>query len=108
MQNLDALKNALLTVGPPVSHYTAAKQPDKYIVWAEDGQANAIWADGHMQEQAITGTVDYFTKSEYDANVAAIQTALNSIDVSWRLESVQYEDFSGYIHYEWTWSAWLE
>lgn len=105
---LHEIADALLTVGVPVSHYAAYEQPDKYIVWAEDGQADAIWADGHMQEQAITGTVDYFTKSEYDANVANIQAALNSIDVSWRLESVQYEDFSSYIHYEWVWSMWRE
>ena len=98
---------ALLAVGVPVSHYAAHKQPDQYIVWAEDGQANAIWADGRMQEQAIAGTVDYFTKTEYDGNVALIQAALNGIDVSWRLESVQYEEITGYIHTEWSWSAWL-
>jgi hypothetical protein len=99
---------ALLAVGVPVYHYAAHKQPDAYIVWAEDGQANAIWADGRMQEQAISGTVDYFTKMEYDANIALIQAALNDAGVSWRLESVQYEEFSGYIHHEWSWSAWLE
>ncbi len=98
---------ALLAVGVPVYHYAAHKQPDAYIVWAEDGQANAIWADGRMQEQAIAGTVDYFTKTEYDGNVALIQAALNGIDVSWRLESVQYEEITGYIHTEWSWSAWL-
>lgn len=99
---------ALQTVGVPVSHYAAHKQPDAYIVWAEDGQASAVWADGKMQEQAIAGTVDYFTKTEYDGNVALIQAALNGIDVSWRLESVQYEEITGYIHHEWSWSAWLE
>ena len=101
MLNLDALKNALLTVGPPVSHYAATKQPDKYIVWAEDGQTDAVWADGKMQEQTIGGTIDYFTKTENDENVQKIQNALNGV-CSWRLNSVQYEDGTKYVHYEWT------
>ena len=101
MQNLDALKNALLTVGPPVSHYAAAKQPDKYIVWAEDGQTDAVRADGRLQEQAIGGTIDYFTKTENDPNVEKIQDALNDAEISFRLNSVQYETDTGYVHYEW-------
>lgn len=104
---LHDIADALLAVGVPVSHYAAHKQPDQYIVWAEDGQDDAIWADGKMQEQAVSGTIDYFTKMEFDPNVALIQAALNGIDVSWRLESVQYEEITGYIHTEWSWSAWL-
>jgi len=104
--NLDAMPNALLTVGVPVSRYKAVECPDKYIVWAEDNQADSIWADGKMQEQAIEGTVDYFTKTEDDPNVDKIQQALNGV-CSWRLNSVQYEDDTRYIHYEWTWQVWL-
>ncbi len=98
---------ALLTVGVPVSHYQAAHQPDRYIVWAEDGQADSIWGDDRMQEQALTGTIDYYTKDEYDPNVEAIQAALGETDLAWRLESVQYEDVTGYVHYEWVWELWL-
>lgn len=104
---LREIADALLTVGVPVFHYEAHQQSGRYIVWAEDGQVSALWADGKMEEQWLGGTIDYFTKAEYDDNIVAIQAALNEIDVSWRLESVQYEDFSGYIHYEWTWAAWL-
>lgn len=97
------LGNALLTVGVPVSHLEAHEQTDKYIVWAEDGQADAIWADGKMQEQSITGTVDYFTRAEFDSNIAKIQKALNDSGASWRLNSIQYEDDTRYQHYEWVW-----
>lgn len=90
---------ALLTIGVPVDHYTAFKQVGQYIVWAEDGQSDSVWADGKMQEQAIQGTVDYFTKIEFDPNVQKIQAALND-GFSWRLNSVQYETDTGYIHYE--------
>ena len=100
---LDTIQTALLTVGVPVSHYNAVEQPDKYIVWAEDGQADAVHGDNRMQTLALTGTVDYFTKTEYDANVQKIQKALSDAKIPWRLNSVQYEDETGYIHHEWVW-----
>lgn len=102
--NLEVMKNALLTVTNNVGHYEALKKTDKYIVWAEDGQAGAEWSDDAMQEQAISGTVDYFTKTEYDPNFGAIQTAMNAAGVSFRLNSIQYESDTGYIHYEWVWA----
>ena len=101
MACLNDLKTALLTIGVPVGHYFAVEQPDKYIVWAEFAQTDAVWADGKLQQQAIGTTVDYFTKTENDANVAAIQQAFNDAELSWRLESIQYEDDTKFIHYEW-------
>ena len=36
--------------------------------------------------------------------VDTIQDALNGIEnCGWRLESVQYEDETNLIHFEWTW-----
>lgn len=99
------LKAALLSVGVPVSRFTAIKKPDKYIVWAEDGQGDSEWADGKMVNQAIQGTVDYYTKSESDANFDAIQNALNDAGISFRLNSIQYEDSTGFIHFEWLWEV---
>ena len=99
---LSDVKAALLTVTSKCYHYTAPQATTgAYIVWAEDNQADAVWADGEMQEQTIEGTVDYYTKAETDANVAAIQNALNGA-CSWRLNSIQFEKDTGYIHYEWT------
>lgn len=98
---MDAIKSALLAVTENVHHFTAPQNvTGSYIVWAEDGQADAVWADGEMQEQVITGTVDYYTKAEQDGNIRKIQSALNNV-CSWRLESIQYED--QLIHYEWVW-----
>ena len=98
---LDVISTALLTVGVPVSHYTASKKPNKYIVWAEDGEGDSVWADGRMQDQVIQGTIDYFTKTENDPKVDTIQSALNNAEIPFRLNSVQYEDETKYIHYEW-------
>ncbi len=94
---------ALKKVVPNCFHYAATKQPDKYIVWAEDIQAESFWADSKMTLQAIQGTVHYFTRDEYDSNFGKIQSALNTLGISWRLNSIQYEDDTRYIHYEWVW-----
>jgi len=98
---LSDLRDALLEVIPDVFHYEAKGKPDKYIVWAENGEADSLEADDQKDEQVIEGTIDYFTKTEYDPNVKAIQQKLNSINVAWRLNSIQHEEDTGYIHYEW-------
>lgn len=98
----DELKNALLSVGVPVGHYAVHKQTEQYIVWAEDSQSGGVWSDDGTNLQTIQGTVDYYTKTEYDANVERIQAVMDEV-VSWRLNSIQHEDDTGYIHWEWVW-----
>ena len=103
---LAEVKNVFVSVLPAATfHYKAWSKPDKYIVWAEDGQAGALHADDQTEEQIISGTADYFTKTEYDAIVKNIQSAMNKSDMTWYLNSVQYEEDTGYIHYEWVWEA---
>lgn len=99
------LRDLLLTITPDTFHYHATKKPDKYIVWAEDGPGNSEHADDHMTEQAIQGTIDYFTKTEFDPNFDLIQQKLNSADITWKLNSIQHEEKTGYIHYEWVWEV---
>jgi len=91
----------LKTVLPDTFHYKAFKKPDKYIVWAEDGEADSSNADDTKTDQVIQGTIDYFTKTEFDSNFELIQDKLNSVEIAWRLNSIQHEEETGYIHYEW-------
>lgn len=100
---LTELRDALLTVGPNVYHYDATKDDENYIVWAEDGEAGSGHADNHKTTQVLTGTIDYYTKIENDPNFEAIQEVLNSLDLAWKLNSIQNEEGTGYIHYEWVW-----
>lgn len=98
---LHDLRDLLLTVTPNTYHYGATKAEGNYIVWAEDGQISAAYADNKMVLQSIQGTIDYFTKDEFDPAFDLIQTKLNSTDLSWGLNSIQHEQDTGYIHYEW-------
>lgn len=102
---IQKIANALLTVTDQVYHYTALKKTDQYIVFAEDGQTESLWADNLCVYQAVTGTIDYFTKTEYDPNSEKIQAALNNGDIVWYLNSVQYEEDTKYKHYEWVWEV---
>lgn len=97
------LRDALLMIIPDTFHYHAHEKPDKYIVWAEDTESNSSHADDHKENQVIQGTIDYFTKTEFDPNFELIQKKLNSLEITWRLNSIQYEDETEYIHYEWIW-----
>ena len=46
--------------------------------------------------------VNYFTRDDTGAPRTTIETALNGLQVPWYLNSVQYENDTGYIHYEWS------
>lgn len=100
---LTDLRDALVDTEIPVYHFEAYKQSDKYIVWAEDGEAGATYADNKMVSQRLEGTIDYYTKDEFDGNFDLIQEKLNSLDIAWKLNSIQHEEDTKYIHYEWVW-----
>ena len=73
----------------------------RYIVWAEDS-GNAFTANNRNEERAITGTIDLYTQREYDSLIDQIEDALNGGGhISWSLNSVDYDDETNLIHYEW-------
>ena len=75
-----------------------------YIVWAEDG-ANDFEAGNQHAEYALTGTVDLYTKDANEKLERTIPVTLDQLGVSWYLNSVQYEQETGLIHYEWAWEV---
>lgn len=91
-------------VTPNVSHFTHM-QADRYFVWQEDG-ANDFEADDLHAESAVTGTTDLYTKQEFDPWKDAFEAALEADGtIAWSLNSVQYEEDTGFIHYEWEWQV---
>ena len=101
----NVVKEALLEVTDNVFHYEAIKKEDQYIAWAEDGEGSSVEADNRKENQSIQGTVDFFTKQEEDPMADQIQKALKRKRISFYLNSVQYEETTGYIHYEWIWEV---
>ena len=103
-QKIEPIGKAYSKIIENCYHYWRPKLSAPFLVWAEDGD-NAVWADDQMIEQAITGTTDYFTQEEFDSAIDAIQNANISLGIAWRLNSVQYEEDTSLIHYEWTWEV---
>ena len=99
------IRDVLNTVSDNVHHYECMKKGDQYIVWAEDSEGSSVEGDNRKDNQSIQGTIDYFTRTEFDPMVDDIQEALIDAEISFYLNSVQYEDETKYIHYEWVWDV---
>lgn len=83
-------------------HYYRAVTDVPVIIWQEDGEGESLHSNNLKEEQNVEGTVDFFTKTEFDPIVDAIQDALNPV-CAFTLNSVQYESETNLIHYEWIW-----
>lgn len=95
------LIKALNDTGYPFAHHGWASAPNgTYGVYAEDS-ASSLWGDGKMQGQLIRGTIDLFTRDDSGMPLEVVQAALCSAEVSWYLNTVQFEEDTGFIHYEW-------
>lgn len=106
---LELIKNALLAVVEDVYRYRApANAQVPYCVWAEDSRFD-FEADGAHKETGWQGTIDYFTRTENDGTAEDIENALAGLDISWKLNSVQFEEQTNVIHFEWVWNiTWQE
>lgn len=86
-----------------VSHAQRMKS-SRYFVWQEDG-ANDLEAGNIHIEKAVTGTTDLFTKQEFDPWKDAFEQSLDRSGLAWYLNSIQYEEDTGFWHYEWVWEV---
>lgn len=102
---LDNLRQALAALTDSCYHYFAKPgTTPPYIVWAEDSD-NDLAANNVHAERCYEGTIDLFTKREGNVLVEAIPSALEGIGAAYYLNSVQYEEDTGLIHFEWVWEA---
>lgn len=109
-ENLSLIKRILVAADPdlPVYHYqrSARESLDRYVVWAEDSETTSLMVNNRKAEQQIAGTIDLYTLQEFDPAVDLIQENLDIAEnVTWELSSVQYEDETNLIHYEWTFTV---
>lgn len=101
LSSLEQVRDACLSVTENVGHYEAMDKTTAYCVWAEDMESAKLDANNIKIAQTIEGTIDYFTKDEDDPNLEAFPAAFNAAGFAWELNSVQYEDETKFIHYEW-------
>lgn len=94
---------AHLAVTDQVSHNERMKS-DRYFVWGERGSNDLEAGNGHG-ERAVLGYTDLFTKREFDPWKEQLEQALDAAGIAWALNSVQYEEETGFTHYEWYWEV---
>ena len=104
--NLTRIKALHDAMPVTMCHYGADRPAAPYGVWAEDGDVSPS-ADNKNSTRILSGTTDYYTKTENDANVDAIEAVFDGASawIAAQLNSVQYEDDTGLVHYEWAWEA---
>lgn len=104
---LKAIQAALVEVLPATFHYWRPINNDRtpFIVWAENGENSRLDVNNFKDLQAIGGNIDFYTKKEFDPLVDDIQSRLQGLQLKmpfgWVLDTVQYEDSTGLIHYSW-------
>ena len=89
--------------GAKVSHYRRLDNT-RYFVWQEETRAD-FEANNRHKEKAWSGTTDFFTKKEFDPLVDQLEDAYDAAGIAWNLESAEYEDETGIIHYVWNWTV---
>lgn len=88
-------------------HYWRAEKKFPCIIWQENAEVAELRANNGKALQRISGTIDYFTGKEFDPVADEIQKLLDGMEaVTWSLNSVQYEDQTNLIHYEWLFEVW--
>lgn len=101
---MDELIKALTDTGLRFAHHAWSKAPEsEYGVYAEEAGRDFV-ADGLHVERGTSGTVDYFTRDDSGKPRDTIEEALGGV-CAWYLNSIQYEEDTGLIHYEWVWSV---
>ena len=74
---------------------------DNYGVVSQDGRNDMV---SHYEE-SDTGTIDWFSRDPDSAVPAAVENALEGLGFSWYLNSLQYEEDTGFLHWEWVWNG---
>ena len=103
MNWVETIIGAHTDVTKAVSH-GRRMQSERYFVWQEDG-ANDLESNNIHSERAVQGTTDLFSKQELDPWADQLEEALSSHGIAWYLNSVQYEEDTGFWHWEWVWEV---
>lgn len=102
---LNELVTALSEAGLKFAHYAWSHEPEgDYGTYAEDSGNDLVCDEIHAE----TGTdcyLNYFTRDASETPRTTIEGILNSLRIPWYLNTVQYENDTGFIHYEWGFSV---
>lgn len=99
---MDEILYELKKLGAFAAYAWSHAPADNYGVIAIDGQ-NALRGGDKTAEKVTEGTIDWFTRTPASAIPGGVESMLDRLGASWYLNSVQYEEDTGLLHYEWVW-----
>lgn len=93
-------------IEPDFAHFSWASAPaGDYGVYAEESGRNIFTADDRNECRAMRGYVSWFTRTDSLTVPNAIEALFTSLQetcvLAWYLNTVQYEDDTHFLHYEW-------
>lgn len=87
-----------------IYHYDATGgKGDRYIVWQEEGESDSLFLDNQHDEIVLKGSLDIYTKVEFDDLVDEVIDLFNGNGVPFNIINIEYETNSNYIHYSFDW-----
>lgn len=101
---LDTILTELKKLGSFEAYAWSRAPEDNYGVVSADGRNDFYAEDGHG-EISWTGTVDWFSRNPGSTVPAGVEGALTGLGAAWYLNSVQYENDTGFLHWEWVWNG---
>lgn len=100
----ERLTAALTSVTTSVSHGSRLRS-DRYVVWQEDG-SRSLPADNRHTTGVVTGSLDLYTKLEFDPWWDQFKTALDDAEgIAWEDMGTDYEEETGFWHYSLDWEV---
>lgn len=94
-----------LFTGIPFTEWAWSEAPkDRYGVVTADGQSELKADADPAAEKMLTGYVDVFVKASDDDPRDDVENAMRAIGVWFRMESIQFEPETGFLHFEWRWT----
>lgn len=95
------LVTALTGTGYQFAHHAWSKAPSGDYGTYSEYSGEDLRADEKHVERGTEVYINYFTRDDTSTPRTMIETALNNLNVPWYLNTIQYENDTGYIHYEW-------
>lgn len=102
---LEELFEALKGTGFRFAHHGWSTAPDgDYGTYSEEAGDDFV-ADGIHGERGTRGYINLYTRDDSIAPRETIEEVLNGLNIPWYLNTVQFENDTGYVHYEWGFST---
>lgn len=97
----DELLEALRSTGIPFAAYAWNVAPQApYGIVSLEGAGYSVGADDEIAHLALRGTIDLFLNGPDVTPASDVMQILNGL-VAWRLNTVQFEEDTRLVHWEW-------